>query len=581
MIRVNNIKLTVKIAIIQLIPILLMIGVSIMAINALGDLSDNLIQRLNNEVNKSSMFLYNADRDYYQALVAQMKMTADDGRGFSQELLDSFNENVQQTRERVDEARKILEANRQTYSRFKHSESQLTVYELFEKFDTDFKAWESYYDVKANKIKDEAALNAKFDEARNDINQIEEIMEEYSLEIVSEMKQYTTKTKNTSMGIAVFNILVSVLLGVLITINISRRTKKTVALIEKTAALDLVDDKSYVRYLNDKDEFGKIIKAVSTARSVFRETMNSMISETDNLKGTAEATNANLASLNESIEDISATTEELSAGMEETAATTQEMNAAASEIEASMENVAQKAQDGASTASDIIKRASELEENFRSSYEKSNRVFEDVKVRLEQALANSKAVEQIKVLAETISQITEQTNMLALNAAIEAARAGESGKGFAVVAEEIRKLAEDSNSAVSEIQDAVKTVIESVDNLADNSNTMLSFVANEVIKDYRTMLDVTQQYFKDAANISDLVSDLSATSEEVHASILSMIKAIGDVSSATNEGAEGTSNIAGKASNIAEKAGLVCASMESVTQSAMRLKEMGAKFIVK
>lgn len=580
MFRINNVKLTVKIAIIQLVPIACLIGISVLSIVGLGDISDNLIQRLNNEVNKSSMSLYNADRDFYQAYVAQLKMTSDNGTGFSQEQMDSYNENIQQTRDRVGEAKSILEANRQTYSQYKHKESQLTVYELFEKFEKDLKEWESYYDVKTNKIMDEAGLTAKFEEARNDINQIEEIMEEYSVEIVSEMKQYTATTKNNILGIAVFALLISVLLGVIITININRRTKKAVALIEKTAALNLTVDSSYNSYLNDKDEFSTIIKAESSVRSIFRETLNNMILETDKLKDTAEVTNTNLVSLNESIEDISATTEELSAGMEETSAATQEMNATASEIEASIENVAQKAQDGALTANEIIKRATELEKNFRSSYENSNRVFEDVKVGLEHALENSKAVEQINMLAETILQITEQTNMLALNAAIEAARAGEAGKGFAVVADEIRKLAENSSRAVSEIQKAVKTVIESVDNLTDNSNTMLNFVANDVIKDYRTMLDVTQQYFKDAGNINDLVSDLSATSEEVLASIHNMIKAIGGVSSATNEGAEGTSNIAGKAVNIVEKAGLVSASMESVTQSAKSLKEMGAKFTV-
>jgi len=580
MFRVNNVKLTVKIAIIQLVPIACLIGISVLSIVALRDISDNLIQRLNNEVSGSSMFLYNADRDFYQAYVAQLTMTSDNGRGFSQEQLDSFNENVQQTRDRVSEAKSILEADRQTYGRYRHKESQLTVYELFEKFERDFKAWESYYDVKTNQIKDQAGLAAKFEEARNDINQIEEIMEECSGEIVSEMKQYTVMTENNILGIAAFALLMSGLLGTIITININRRTKKAVAFIEKTAALDLIVDNSYDSYLNDKDEFGTIIKAESSVRSAFRETLYSMISETDKLKNTAEVTNANLVSLNESIEEISATTEELSAGIEETAAATQEMNATASEIEAAMENVAQKAQAGALTANEIIKRATELEKNFRSSYEDSNRVFEDVKERLEHALENSKAVEQISALAETILQITEQTNLLALNAAIEAARAGEAGKGFAVVADEIRKLAEDSNRAVSEIQKDVKTVIESVDNLKDSSNTMLNFVANDVIKDYRTMLDVTRQYSKDAGNINDLLSDLSATSEKVLSSIHNMIKEIGEVSSAANEGAEETSSIAGKAANIVEKADLVSASMESVTQSAISLKEMGAKFAV-
>src|SRR5213075_2494444 len=63
--------------------------------------------------------------------------------------------------------------------------------------------------------------------------------------------------------------------------------------------------------------------------------------------------------------------------------------------------------------------------------------------------------ERIGGIVDTITGIAEQTNLLALNAAIEAARAGEQGRGFAVVAEEVRKLAEESQSAAAQISGLV------------------------------------------------------------------------------------------------------------------------------
>ena len=78
--------------------------------------------------------------------------------------------------------------------------------------------------------------------------------------------------------------------------------------------------------------------------------------------------------------------------------------------------------------------------------------------------------EQIEGIVATITGIAEQTNLLALNAAIEAARAGEQGRGFAVVAEEVRKLAEESQSAaasiatlVGEIQNETAKAVEVVE----------------------------------------------------------------------------------------------------------------------
>ena len=102
---------------------------------------------------------------------------------------------------------------------------------------------------------------------------------------------------------------------------------------------------------------------------------------------------------------------------------------------------------------------------------------------LETALREVEKVEVIKTLSQEILSIASKTNLIALNASIEAARAGEAGRGFAVVADEVRSLAEDSRTAVDNIQSVINEVVESVMALKDSSGTLLNFMKDRVIGD--------------------------------------------------------------------------------------------------
>ena len=399
------------------------------------------------------------------------------------------------------------------------------------------------------------------------------------LDVKNEFSSYESNSRMAIIGIAVVMEVILILVLTLIIASIVKPLKKSLTHINEIAQGDF--SKEFEQdLLKRKDDFGQLADSLEKMRSEMKELIGEVKSEALEITGMVQEIDTSLQALDDQIENVSATTEELAAGMEETAASSEEMNAMSHEIESAAKSIAERSQDGANEADEIRERAVKIKKDTDENDRRTRSIHEEINESLTKALEDIKVVDQINVLAKSIMDITGQTTLLALNASIEAARAGEAGKGFAVVADEIRVLAEQSKAAVAHIQEVTGNVTAAVENLANDAERLLEFVGNDVVESLGGFAEMANSYNSDAANVDSLVTDFSASSEQLLASINGVMDAISDVSKTATEGATGTTDIAEKVGNVVQEAEAIKQKAETTYHSAEKLQKNVERFIV-
>lgn len=320
------------------------------------------------------------------------------------------------------------------------------------------------------------------------------------------------------------------------------------------------------------DEFGHLARSTDEMHGTLTNLVRQINDNAQVLDKSVRDIGLSIESINGEIQEITATAQQISSNMEETTASTEEMNSVAEEIEEAATAIAHKAEEGAVNAGTINIRANSLKSGAIQSKTTATNLYEDVRRQLVTSIEKSKSVNEIQNFTQTILGIAEQTNLLALNASIEAARAGEAGRGFAVVADEIRNLAENSKVAVESIQRMTHIVVESVEDLSGRSQEILTFINDRVIGDYSTLVETGEQYSSDATMVNDMVTDFSATSEELTASIQTVVKSLGDVADSISETAHGTENISKRAVDLSSGSMQIMEQLKGIKDQASSLR---------
>ncbi|MCR5777351.1 MAG: Cache 3/Cache 2 fusion domain-containing protein [Lachnospiraceae bacterium] len=396
----------------------------------------------------------------------------------------------------------------------------------------------------------------------------------------SEIMSEINEVRNISLLVTCILTIILIIGSIIVARSIGGAIKTITAVILANGRLDFSVGEDLSKLEGRRDETSAMAKAVGNMESALKSMVNRIKNTSEQLTEHEDKLKQITANINSANADNSATSEQLAANMQETAATSTVISGHTEDIRNNAIGIVDRSKEGVTLANEITEKAEGLYSDTLKASQRTEKMYSEISLEGKDALEKSKSVEKINSLATAIQNVANQTNLLALNAAIEAARAGEAGKGFAVVATEISELASQSSETVKNIMIIVDEVKQAVKSMSGCLETTLEYLEKNVISDYKTFLEMSEQYKSDAEGFSDSMSYINNMITNLSSSTDKIAEQISNISHTVEEAANAVTALAEKTTDVASLSSDVLDVVSETGVCADELKEIKNSFTI-